>query len=194
MPYDMGNVKGDPVPWFERSLDIAGRLVAGVRDDQWGDATPCTEWNVRDLVHHLVGNNVWYAGVMRGDDDSDGPPQDDLLGDDPAAAYDASMDAAKEALRTPGCMERVMPFWGGVTGQLFTAEHFIDCFVHGWDLAKATGQNTALPRDLVEAAYAILEPDNGQPPIDEVWDFVDVAERAEDDLQTRLLARAGRVA
>ncbi len=192
MPYDMGTVQGDPVDWFRRALAWGSRAVAGVRADQWNGPTPCSEWDVRRLVNHMVGNNIWYAGTMRGIDTNDGPDQQDLLGNDPVGAYEQSMADAQAAMDTPGCMERVLPFWGGVTGQLFTAEHFIDCYIHAWDLAKATGQDTAMERDLVEAAYAILEPDNGQPPVDTVWDFADVAEDPAADLQARLLARAGR--
>lgn len=192
MPYDMGTVTGDPVAWFRSALEHGRTLVAGVGAHQWEDPTPCSEWNVRELVHHLVGNNVWYAAAMSGEGGDDGPPPGDLLGPDPLGAYVASMDAVEKAQGTEGAMERVLPFWGGVSGKLFTAEHFVDCFIHGWDLAKATGQDTSLSPDLVDRAYAILEPGNGQPDVAEVWDFDDVSAPEDAELQTRLLARAGR--
>ncbi len=192
MPYDMGTVEGDSVDWFTRSLAMTGEFVANVRGDQWEDPTPCSEWNVTQLVHHLVGNNVWFAAAMRGDDASDGPPKVDLLGADPLGAYTRSATAANDAMATPGAMERVLPYWGGVVGRLFTAEHFVDCFIHGWDLAKATGQDTRLPSDLVQKALEIVTPGNGQPAVDEVWDFVDVPAPQTTDVQAVLLARTGR--
>src|SRR2546430_4369451 len=35
---------------------------------------------------------------------------------------------------------------------------FIDVVVHGWDVAKATGQDTTLDPELVEACWAVIEP------------------------------------
>ena len=40
---------------FGRSLERFGKLVHDVPADGWGSPTPCTEWDVRALVHHLVG-------------------------------------------------------------------------------------------------------------------------------------------
>ena len=199
MTYSMGSVEGNPVNWFERSLRNAHGYVAGVRPDQWSDPTPCTEWNVQDLVNHLVGNNMWFANALSGNpeqaEEEDNFPQGDVLGDDPLAAYDRSMEAAMLALRTPEALTKVYKIaWGDVTGKLFTAEHFVDCFIHGWDLAKATGQNTTLEPDLVKAAYDILEPGNGQPTAESVYSFAVLSTSADADLQTMLLARAGRQA
>ena len=28
--------------------------IAGVKPDQWADPTPCSEWNVRELVNHTI--------------------------------------------------------------------------------------------------------------------------------------------
>jgi uncharacterized protein (TIGR03083 family) len=46
-------------------LDATERLVAAVRDEQWSGPTPCAEWNVRDLLGHLVGGNVVFARLVR---------------------------------------------------------------------------------------------------------------------------------
>ena len=199
MVYGMGTVEGDPVNWFERALRNVHGYVAGVRPDQWDHPTPCTEWNVRDLVNHLVGNNLWFANALGGrPEEAEGEgsyPGGDLLGDDPLAVYDRSMEAAMRALQAPEALTRVYQIsWGDVTGEVFTGEHFVDCFIHGWDLAKATGQDTTLEPDLVKAAYDILEPGNGQPTAESVYQFEVLDAPSDADLQTRLLARAGREA
>ena len=61
------------------------------------------------------------------------------------AAYDAATAAALAAFRTDGALSRVvtLPF-GDMPGEAFANIATGDAFVHGWDLAKATG----LPADL----------------------------------------------
>jgi len=76
----------------EQALDETARLVDGVRPDQMGLPTPCSDWDVRALLAHLVGGNARYAALARGEPLRRGPaqgggPAADLLGDDPADAY-----------------------------------------------------------------------------------------------------------
>ena len=38
----------------DKALEATGRIVSRVRANQWHAATPCADWNVRELVNHLV--------------------------------------------------------------------------------------------------------------------------------------------
>lgn len=133
-------------------LDATERLVAGVRDEQWSDPTPCSEWNIRDLLDHLVGGNVSFARRVRGDASS---PEEarpaDPLGDDPLAAYRAAAEELVAACRLPGALERTItaPF-GQVPVAVALHLRVVEALVHGWDLARATGQAVDYPEDLVE--------------------------------------------
>lgn len=145
----------------DRALDVARRYVAGVRDDQWKHPTPCDDWNVRELVNHIVSGNFWAGELARGKtieevgDRLDG----DVLGGDPVAAYDESARAANQAFRAPGAMEAPCAVsYGPVPGEVYAGHRLIDVLIHGWDVAKATGQDTTLPPELVEATWAVVEP------------------------------------
>src|SRR6478609_10966461 len=84
------------------------RRVMLIADDQWSNPTPDTEWTVRDLVEHLVGEQLWVPLLLGGStieevgDRFDG----DVLGDDPQAAArsasSAAIAAAQERLPTGG--------------------------------------------------------------------------------------------
>jgi uncharacterized protein (TIGR03083 family) len=37
------------------------RRLTAITDDDWGRPTPCTEWNVRQLVNHIVSHEYRYA-------------------------------------------------------------------------------------------------------------------------------------
>lgn len=130
-------------------LDATERLVAAVRDEQWSAPTPCTDWNVRDLLGHLVGGHVMFARLLRGDAGDARPA--DPLGDDPLAAYRAAAGELLAACRLPGAMERTVtvPF-GSVPGAVAVHLRIVESLVHGWDLARATGQAVDYPDGLVE--------------------------------------------
>src|SRR6266508_2731945 len=72
-----------------RALERYGQLVQAIRDDQWNHPTPCTEWDVRVLVNHLVSENLWMPPLLEGKTIADvGDSLDgDLLGDDPKATW-----------------------------------------------------------------------------------------------------------
>lgn len=145
----------------DRALAGTRRYVAGIGADQWNEPTPCEDWDVRELVNHIVSGNFWAGELARGKtieevgDRLDG----DVLGDDPTAAYDDSARAANEAFRAPGAMEAACAVsYGPVPGEVYAGHRFIDVLVHGWDAAKATGQDTTLDPELVDACLAVIEP------------------------------------
>ncbi len=83
----------------------------------------------------------------------------DLLGDDPLAAYDASAAAAAAVFRAPGAMDAPCAVsYGPVPGSIYCGHRFLDVLIHGWDIARSTGQDTSLPPDLVDACWEMLEP------------------------------------
>jgi uncharacterized protein (TIGR03086 family) len=177
-----------------RSLDATRVFVAGVADRQLGDASVCNDWTVRELVNHIVSGNYWAEALADGKtiaevgDRLDG----DILGDDPLGGYDRSAAAAAAAFRAPGAMDAPCAVsYGPVPGSIYCGHRFMDVLVHGWDIAKSTGQGTELQPDLVEACWAVLEPQLDLLVASGMFgEAVPVADDA--DAQTRLLAVLGR--
>ena len=144
-----------------RALDGARRSVAGVRDDQWAQASNCEGWTVRELVNHIVTGNYWAAELGSGltieavGDRLDG----DVLGTDPLRAYDDSALIAAAVFRAPGAMEAPCAVsYGPVPGEVYCGHRFLDVLIHGWDVASSTGQDTTLDPELVEACFEVIEP------------------------------------
>ena len=129
-------------------------LMSGVRADQWGNATPCQQWTVRDLAAHLVGGGTMFAASFRGEE---GPEEAEgsqyLLGDDPAAALARVLADFETSADSPGAMERevVLPF-ATLPAQVALDIAKFDLLVHAWDLARATGQTFDPPEDVVAEA------------------------------------------
>jgi uncharacterized protein (TIGR03086 family) len=144
-----------------RALDATARIVAGISADQWTAPTPCDGWDVRDLTNHVVAGNLWAGELATGrtiaevGDHLDG----DVLGADPAAAYDASAEIAAAAFEAPGALDAPCAVsYGPVPGSVYAGHRFTDVLVHGWDLAVATGQDATLDPDLVEGCIEVIEP------------------------------------
>src|SRR5215472_5923795 len=144
-----------------RALDATGRVVRGVPADRWHATTACAGWDARALVNHLVSGNLWAAELAAGGTiEGVGARLDgDLLGDDPAAAYEQSAAAAAAVFRRPGALDAPCAVsYGPVPGSVYAGHRFVDVFVHGWDLAAATGQDTTLDADLLQACREVVEP------------------------------------
>src|SRR5919198_2685962 len=153
------NVAQDLPELHDHALTVTRRYVAAIGDDQWNDPTPDEGWDVRELVNHIVSGNFWAGELARGKtieevgDRLDG----DVLGNDPVAAYDASARAASDAFHAPGAMEAPCAVsYGPVPGEVYLGHRFIDVLVHGWDVAKATGQDKQLDPELVEACWDVI--------------------------------------
>jgi uncharacterized protein (TIGR03086 family) len=144
-----------------RALDSTGRVVAGISPDQLDLRTPDADWDVRALLNHVVGGNLWAAELAAGGtieqvgDRLDG----DVIGADPTAAYDRSATAAAAAFEAPGALDAPCAVsYGPVPGSVYAGHRFVDVLIHGWDLAAATGQDATLDAGLVDACTLILEP------------------------------------
>ena len=142
------------------ALDATGTLIANVADDQWSRPTPCPDWDVRGLVDHLVFGQRLFAGIVRGEPV---PPAEELtrlraldhLGDDPSAAHRAAGADLLAVFSDPSVLERMFqaPI-GTVPGIVLLHLRITEELVHGWDVARATGQVARLPEDAAEAELA----------------------------------------
>jgi uncharacterized protein (TIGR03086 family) len=146
----------------KRALDATGEVVAGISAGQFDLATPDTEWDVRALLNHVVAGNLWAAELAAGRTiEQVGTRLDgDVIGTDPAGAYERSAAAAAAAFDAPGVMDAPCAVsYGPVPGSVYAGHRFVDVLIHGWDLAEATGQDTTIDPALVDACLEIVEPE-----------------------------------
>ena len=126
---------------FERAGARFTDRVHEVPDDAWGAPTPCSEWDVRALVHHMVWEHLWAQDLVGGStieevgDKYDG----DVLGTDPVAAWDAAW-AASSASWAAVAEDATVELSRGTTPiSTYRQEMIIDLVVHGWDLSRGAG-------------------------------------------------------
>jgi len=139
MPTDLLDLYARASDWCKEKVAGASNLDA---------PTGCDEWNVRDLLNHMLDTQRYFAGSARGEDVSPpAPTPPKLLSGDPVGDFASARAAVLEAFGKEGVMDKTGPALGIA---------FSDQLLHGWDLACATGQDTTMPDGLAEEAYGAV--------------------------------------
>lgn len=141
---------------FEQAVMSTAGIVKIVRQDQMTAPTPCSEWDVRALLNHVIGT-LWLGQALLGDSEPryamapGGLPDADLARTDPAAAYAEASEAALAAAGAGDALTRLhtTPL-GDMPGPILAGFTTLDILVHGWDLAKAIGHPVVLDDAVAE--------------------------------------------
>lgn len=144
----------DLVDLHQRACAEFGNRLRAVRADQWTSTTPCTEWDVRALVNHIVYEDLWTPPLMAGQTIAEVGDrfEGDVLGDDPVGAYDKASADAIVAVHEEGALTRIVHLsFGDVPGEEYVWQLFTDHLIHAWDLARGIGADESLNPDLVNA-------------------------------------------
>lgn len=167
--------------WRAAAAEFDARYKA-IAKDQWEASTPCSEWNVHQLVAHAVGTQAAFGGALGGDAPAD-------------ADWKTARAAMEAAISSPGATDGIInfpPLGGDVPKAMVLGICTTDLLIHTWDLARAIGANEQLPEDLVAGAHHGLQSLPAEA-IRVPGRFDAVTEVPDDaDAQTKMLAFAGR--
>ena len=132
---------------YQGAVASTRSVLEQVSAEHMASATPCASWNVKELVNHVVGGQHFFIAGLKGTPPS--ADEVDYSAGDFLASFDEATASMVEALSEEGAMEKMLtlPF-GEMPGAALAGLAATDTFVHGWDLAKATGQSTDLAPEL----------------------------------------------
>jgi uncharacterized protein (TIGR03086 family) len=142
--------------------EVAG-LLNGITDDQLAGPTPCPRYAVRDILAHLVGLTLAFRDAARKDlgPTTDTSPDTGLpvLESDWREVLPRRLGDLADAWSDPGAWQghtRVggVDLPGSVTGLVALDE----VLIHGWDLARSTGQAYDPDEAALRALYDFLAP------------------------------------
>jgi uncharacterized protein (TIGR03086 family) len=142
-------------PQLSDAAEAAARVVDGVRGGQLADPTPCTDWDVRALLNHLI---LWTSYSLEKRAQGESVSEELMATDfaaqpDFAAGYRAQLDRALEAWADPAAWTRKLDVMGSATpASDVAALNLAEMILHGWDLAVATGQQYTVPEPAAAAA------------------------------------------
>lgn len=166
-------------------------VLAGIADDQLTGPTPCAEYTVKDLVEHVDQVSQGFVAIARKDPDAADTDagdlgaawRDDVAGHVPALGEAWDDPAAWQGSASVPGLELSSEQWGKIA--------FTEMVVHGWDLAKATGQTYDLPEPTLRACLDHVTVFVPNAPIPELWGQT-VTLPADAPLLDRVVAVTGR--
>jgi len=143
---------------IERAAAPFVEIVRNVKPDQLANPTPCTEFDVRRLVNHLLFWGPSLVGAAR--KEAVPPPAEsesdvDLAGSDWAAALESHATRIVAGWGEPGAWEGVTRMGGDMElpAELVGGMVASELVVHGWDLARATAQRPDWDADLLRYVH-----------------------------------------
>ncbi|MGH3942709.1 MAG: TIGR03086 family metal-binding protein [Pseudonocardiaceae bacterium] len=149
----------NPRELLVHAIDPVIAVVEGVKPHQLGLPTPCSDYDVRGLINHFAGTAGWLESMGRrlppDADDPFGANKDVTTGNwqgllatrirAVAAAWDepSAWEGSIEDIQMPAAMIGEMAL--------------IELLMHGWDLARATGQQVDYSNEAAYEAYRFAE-------------------------------------
>ena len=140
----------DLMKLYEQASDwTVGKIKTAAEKVDATDKTPCDEWSLRQLLDHMLETQRYFISSGKGEDakppSSGTPPQ--VLSKDPVADFEQARADIMRTYADPDVVEKTGPALGIA---------FSDMLLHGWDVARATGQDATMPKGLAEAAYEMV--------------------------------------
>ncbi|MBW4716397.1 TIGR03086 family metal-binding protein [Saccharothrix obliqua] len=142
----------------ERAAEPVLRIIDAIRPDQLGAPTPCAEYDVADLVRHLLFWGPALEGAGRKEQVVPEGVESDV-------DLDGWQDRLKEQLRRTASAWGTTAAWAGTThmgsphdmpaalvGGMVAGE----IAVHGWDFARSIGVDAAWDDDLLAFLHGEL--------------------------------------
>jgi len=140
------------------------RLCASIREEQWSLPTPCSEWNLGQLVDHVIGGNRFTIRILDGES-ADAAMAETMRSFDvdhePRAAALESITAQLLAFDEPGALERTCHHVAGeLTGGDVLRIRLHEMIIHTWDITEAVSPPARIRDEFVDWSFAeIANPD-----------------------------------
>jgi uncharacterized protein (TIGR03086 family) len=180
---------------LQRALEHVSHCLKHVRSSQLDNPTPCSQWNLRQLLNHITYETLWIPDMVRGKTIPEVGKryEGDVLGDDPISSWRHAATKALEAIRDADEQAMAHLSYGDESVRDYLMEVAGDILIHAWDVGQALHCTIIFDDSLTQAVYDDLLPNVEESRRKGLYGKkVEVPQSA--DLQTKLLALVGRSA
>lgn len=142
----------NPTAPLQQAFASTRQVMDAVQADQMSAQSPCPEWDVAGVINHVIGGMQFFTAGMKGTQPAEGQ---NWAEGDYMAAFDQAAAECVDCFEQEGALEATvaLPF-GEMPGSAVMGIAMADVFTHGWDIAKATGQDTNLAPELAAGILA----------------------------------------
>ena len=169
MSWEVGPRRASTVPTMEaiaalrQSITEFDSRLQQVGPDQWDLPTPCVEWNVRELVNHMLLGTRMSVQLLAGGSQQDVVAQlgEDMIANnqDPVADFEALARQMQAGFAAPDGLDGTVDHpMGQIPRTMFIGFRIMDNGTHAWDLARAIGADETLDADLVQRMWDDIQP------------------------------------
>lgn len=150
----------DPVQLHTAASALFGEQVGAVQAHEWDLPTPCVDWNVRQVVAHVVLGDSQIPPLFAGERvDRVVDVNPGILGTNPLATWRGTAIGAISAFAAVDDLAaKVHHPIGEVRGDVVLGFRISDNLVHGWDIAQAVTRPIELPDDLADWCLDFWQP------------------------------------
>jgi uncharacterized protein (TIGR03086 family) len=152
---------GQTLELVEEGFSWARTRIVGIGDTPLDAPTPCDQWDLRQLINHAVNAAATIAGVLSSPADVDAWGRDAVMPEEmantdagwprPVERYDEVTSTITEAVRSDVSGQTFLMHGARQRPVVLARAVMFDSVVHGWDVAKATGQDPTIPDALTNA-------------------------------------------
>lgn len=145
---------------FARAADSVSQRITDLKDDQLTNPTPCTDWDLRALLNHIIGECAWIAAMLRGEtmEQIGDRFSGDLVGSDARASWETVASDAIDAVASTPADAPVTLSSGASTAERYAREVAADLTVHSWDVARGAGVDDQLDPELIRLVMDVFGP------------------------------------
>lgn len=145
-----------------RAVTDSVALVDRVTAADLGRATPCSDWNLGELIAHMTVQHRGFAAAAEGRGADLAVWRVPAPASDPVTAYAEAAGAVVAAFAGDGVLERPFSLPEIATTMTFpgkhaVAFHLVDYVVHGWDVARSLGLQPEPDPSVLAIALKVAE-------------------------------------
>jgi uncharacterized protein (TIGR03086 family) len=145
---------------FMEVIRQAGICIGRIEAVELQNPTPCTEWNLEQLLNHMVYELRWMPDLLAGKTVAEvGAAHDgNVLGDNFHEAWLHAATKAVEAASKADLQATVHLSYADKPAHEYITEVAGDILIHSWDAEQSIGCSLRTDEPVVQAVYDYLAP------------------------------------
>lgn len=145
----------NPLQFLDNALNQCAEIIGAIAANQATWPTPCADWNVQDLLHHLVVQDLHNYTIMARGHHIDPMASGATVGADWSTRFTDGAALLMRAWASADLSAQVaLPGGGEAPLRSRIGLQIAEFTVHSWDLVKATGVPVILDPVLADQSLA----------------------------------------